>query len=140
MMGSSYIGVEDFYIFWDDVVSTGKVTDVSMNLATAILWVQEEWATWIPNIVATSSSATLVITDQLAQTDTCSLHFGSTTCLIYSLNDMQNTTYLLQQIGRRRHMHSAQPHQSQAKDYVGAPSVLQLKRTHLTRSPFFRTA
>jgi hypothetical protein len=52
MMGSSYIGVEDFYMFWDDVVSTGKVTDVSMNLATAILWVPEEWATWIPNIVA----------------------------------------------------------------------------------------
>jgi len=41
MMGSSYIGVEDFYVFWDDV-SAGKVTDVSMKLATAILWVQEE--------------------------------------------------------------------------------------------------
>jgi hypothetical protein len=53
---------------------------------------------------------------------------------------MQNTTYLLQQIGRRRHMHSAQPHTRQAKDYVGATSVLELKCTRLTRSPFFRTA
>lgn len=68
MTGSSCIGVEDFYVLWDDVVSTGKVTDVSMNLATAILWVQEEWATWILNIVAASSSETTVITDQLAQT------------------------------------------------------------------------
>ena len=39
-----------------------------MNLATAILWVQEEWATWILNIVAASFSETPVITDQLAQT------------------------------------------------------------------------
>lgn len=53
---------------------------------------------------------------------------------------MQNTTYLLQQIERRRHIHSAQPHTRQAKDYVGATFVLELKRTNLTRSPFFRTA
>jgi len=39
-----------------------------MHLATAMLLVQEEWATWILNIVAASSSETSVITDQLAQT------------------------------------------------------------------------
>jgi hypothetical protein len=32
-MGFSCIGVEAFQAFWDDVVSTGKVTDVSMNFA-----------------------------------------------------------------------------------------------------------
>jgi hypothetical protein len=57
---------------------------------------------------------------------TSSFHLEITTCPIYSLNNMQNTTYLLLQIGPRRHMHSEQPHTRWAKDYVGATFVLEL--------------
>lgn len=110
-----------------------------MNLATVILWVQDEWATWLLNIVAASSSETSVITDQLALTHMPAGFTSGAQRALYTLNDMKNTTYLLQQIGRRRHMHSAQPHIRQAKDYMGATSVLELKCTHPTRSPLFRT-
>lgn len=82
MMGSSCIGVE--VVFWDDV-STAKDTDVSMNLAAAILRVQEEWATWILNIVAASSSETSVITDQLAQIHTPAVFTSVTQHALHSL-------------------------------------------------------